>query len=203
MTEDIIGAAFEEWASGLEPLAARIALFEHVRDLPYQYPASRDPTEVLQKRAGSCSGKHYLLGELFRRLGLRVQHMMCTHRFNESPLPFPDVMQDQLLKNEIIDVHDYLQIVVDGEWIDVDCTWERGLREFGFPVTDDWDGMTSMLLTVTPDEHHNIDDEPSRVKDELLARLSPRQRALRKQFLDQLASWVDEISAEIVREAAD
>jgi hypothetical protein len=200
MAEDIIRAAFEEWTGGLNPLAARVALFEHVRDLPYQYPASRNPADVLRAGSGSCSGKHYLLGELFRQLGLRVRHMMCTHHFNESPLPFPDQMQSLLRRNEVMDVHDYLQILVDGDWIDVDCTWEKGLREFGFPVTAEWDGRSSMLLTVTPNEHHEVDGDPSRIKDEMLARLTPRQRALRKQFLNELAAWVKELSLEIARE---
>jgi hypothetical protein len=199
MTEDIIRAAFDEWTGGLDPLAARVTLFERVRDIPFQYPASRDPREVLRNRAGSCSGKHYLLGDLFRHLGLGVRHMMCTHQFNESPLPFPEHMQALLRKNEVVDVHDYVQILVGGDWVDVDCTWELALRDFGFPVTDGWDGRSSMILTVTPDEHHEVDDEPSRVKDELLARLTPRQRALRKQFLNELASWVKDLSAEILR----
>ena len=43
---------------------------------------------------GSCSGKHYLLGQLFRMLGLKVRHIICTHRFNESPLAFPEDMQE-------------------------------------------------------------------------------------------------------------
>jgi len=175
-------------------------LFERVRDLPYRYPASRDPVEVLRAGGGSCSGKHYLLGELFRLLGLRVRHMMCTHRFNESPLPFPEEMQALLIKNEIVDVHDYLQIAVDDDWVDVDATWELGLREFGFPVTDEWDGRSSMLLTVSPDEHSVVDGDPAKVKDEMLARLTPRQRALRKQFLEALSKWVGELSAELGRE---
>ncbi len=199
MTEDIIRAAFDEWTGGLDPLGARVALFERVRDFPFQYPASRDPAEVLRARAGSCSGKHYLLGELFRLSRLNVRHMMCTHHFNESPLPFPDQMQALLRKNEVVDVHDYVQILVDGAWVDVDCTWEIGLRDFGFPVTDVWDGRSSMMLTVTPDDHHEVEGDPSRMKDELLARLTPRQRALRKQFLNELAAWVKELSAEISR----
>lgn len=197
--EQEIRAAFEEWTSGLDPVAARVALFERVRDVPYQYPASREPADVLRAGRGSCSGKHYLLGELFRMLGLQVRHMMCTHRFNESPLPFPEAMQGLLRRNEIIDVHDYLQIAIDGEWIDIDCTWECGLREFGFPVAVDWDGQSSMLLTVVADEHHEVEGDPSKMKDEMLARLTPRQRALRKQFLEALAAWVDELSTEISR----
>jgi hypothetical protein len=199
MNEDPIRAALEEWTQGRDPLAARITVFEHVRDIPYCYPADRDPKEVLRKGHGSCSGKHYLLGEMFRGLGLGVRNMICTHRFNESPLPFPEEMQALLLKNEIVDLHDYLQVSVDGEWIDVDATWELGLRDFGFPVTDEWDGKSSMLLTVNPDEQTAVQGNPAKAKEEMLSKLTPRQRALRKQFLEALAKWVDELSAEVAR----
>ena len=200
MSDDPIRAALEEWSEGRDPLAARIAVFERVRDLPYQYPASRDPLEVLGRRGGSCSGKHYLLGELFRRQGLPVRHMLCTHRFNDSPLPFPEHMQDLLRKNEIVDLHDYLQICVDGEWIDVDATWPLGLRDFGMPVTEDWDGKSPMNLTVIPDEHEQIDGEPGKAKEERLSKLTPRQRMLRKQFLEALGQWVAELQAEMARD---
>src|SRR5215468_6444400 len=164
MNDDPIRAVFEEWTRGRDPVAARIALFEHVRDIPYRYPASRNPVEVLASGGGSCSGKHYLLGEMFRRLGLPVRHMLCTHRFNESPLPFPEEMQALLRKNEIVDVHDYLQIQVDSDWIDVDVTWELALRDYGFPVTESWDGKSSMILTVIPDEHTRVEGDPSKAK---------------------------------------
>jgi hypothetical protein len=201
MDQEPIERVFKEWTRGLDPVAARVALFERVRDLPYQYPASRDPLEVLRVGGGSCSGKHYLLGALFRRLGLQVRHMLCTHRFNESPLPFPDEMQALLRKNEIVDVHDYVQILVDNDWVDVDATWDIGLRDFGFPVTESWDGKSSMLLTVMPDEHTTVEGDPAKAKEEMLARLTPRQRALRKQFLDALGRVVAEIAAENPRGA--
>jgi transglutaminase-like putative cysteine protease len=200
MSDDPIRAAYEEWTRGRDPVAARIALFERVRDLRYQYPASRDPIEVLQRRAGSCSGKHYLLGELFRRHGLPVRHMLCTHRFNDAPQHFPDHMQELLRKNEIVDLHDYLQIAVDGTWIDVDATWPLALREFGLPATDDWDGKSPMVLTVTPDEQVVVQGEPAKAKEEQLAKLTPRQRMLRKHFLEALGQWVTELQAESARD---
>ena len=200
MTDDPIRAALEEWTQGRGPGAARIALFERVRDLPYQYPASRNPVDVLQRPGGSCSGKHYLLGELFRRQGLAVRHMLCTHRFNESPVPFPDRMQDLLRKNEIVDVHDYLQINLDGTWIDVDATWPLALRDFGLPATDDWDGQSSMMLTVVPEEQAPTSGDPAKAKEERLSKLTPRQRTLRKQFLEALGQWVAELQAETARE---
>ncbi|HYD50403.1 MAG TPA: transglutaminase domain-containing protein, partial [Terriglobales bacterium] len=188
---------FEELTKGLDPVASRIVLFEQVRDIPYAYPASRDPVEVLRQNCGSCSGKHYLLGELYRHLGLRVRHIICTHRFNESPLVFPDEMQEMLRKNEIVDLHDYLQICVDDDWIDVDATWESGLRAFGFPVNEDWDGSASMALSVVPEEHAEVEQDPERIKDEMLSKLTPRQRTLRKQFLEALSRWVAECEAEL------
>ncbi|MBI4514874.1 MAG: hypothetical protein HY699_03540 [Deltaproteobacteria bacterium] len=200
MNQEIIRAAFAEWTAGRDPLAARIALFETVRDIPYVYPASRDPAEVLRRRAGSCSGKHYLLGELLRLLGLRVRNMICRHRFNESPLPFPEPMQALLLKNEIVDLHDYLQIQVDGQWVEIDATWERGLRDFGFPVTEQWDGRRPMLLSVVVDEEFVVEGDPGRAKEEMLSKLTPRQRQLRKQFLESLSGWLQELTAEMRRE---
>ena len=200
MNDDPLRAAFEEWTRGRDPVAARIALFEHVRDLPYHYPASRNPIEVLKHGGGSCSGKHYLLGELFRRQGLQVRHMLCTHRFNDSPVPFPGHMQDLLRKNEIVDLHDYLQVGIDGAWIDVDATWPLGLRDFGLPATDDWDGKSAMLLSVIPDEHEQVHGDPAKAKEEGLSKLTPRQRQLRKQFLEALSAWVADLQAEIARD---
>lgn len=191
-----IDQKYAEWTAGLDPVRARIVLFERVRDLPYAYPASRDPEDVLRVGAGSCSGKHYLLGEMYRRLGLRVRNMICSHRFNESPLPFPDEMQEMLRKDEILDMHDYLQVELDGDWIDIDVTWERGLRDFGFPVNEEWDGQASMVLSVVPEEHVVVDGEAARAKEEMLAKLSPRQRALRKRFLEALNRWVVELGQE-------
>jgi len=197
MSDDPIAAALTEWTRGLDPAAARIACFQHVRDLPYRYPSSRDPAVVLRESAGSCSGKHYLLGALYRQLGLPVRHMVCSHRFNDSPLPFPDHMQALLDRNEVLDWHDYLQINVNGRWIDIDATWPLGLRDFGLPATDDWDGSSSMSLSVVPDEHEELQGDLGKGKEERLSRLTPRQRGLRKQFLESLSLWAAELQAEV------
>lgn len=200
MGSNPIRAAFEEWTKGADPFHARIVLFERVRDLPYAYPTSRDPIEVLRASRGSCSGKHYLLGALYRELNLPVRHMICTHRFNESPIAFPEEMQDMLRKNEIVDLHDFVQIDVGGNWVDVDATWQVALRAFGFPVNEEWDGTTAMALSVVPDELTLVESDPERQKEAMLAKLTPRQRTLRKQFLEELNQWVQELTAEQPRD---
>jgi hypothetical protein len=108
-----------------------------------------------------------------------------------------------LRKDEIVDMHDFLQVAVDGEWVDVDATWPSGLREFGFPVNEGWDGRSAMLLSVVPDELTVAERDPEAMKEELLSKLPPRQRALRKQFLTALSTWVQELSAELRRDAGD
>jgi hypothetical protein len=200
MASDPIREAFDEWTKGLDPFRSRIVLFEKVRDIAYAYPTSRNPVEVLQQSRGSCSGKHYLLGELYRVLNLPARHIICTHRFNESPIAFPPEMQEILRKNEILDLHDYLQIAVDGNWVDVDATWEAGLRAFGFPVNEDWDGKAPMVLSVVPEELTVVESDPERQKETMLSKLTPRQRTLRKQFLEALNGWVQELTAELQRD---
>ena len=76
----------------------------------------------------------------------------------------------------------------------------KNLKDFGFPVNENWDGKSSMLLTVIPDEHVKVEGDPAKAKEELLAKLTPRQRALRKQFLEALGKVVDELAAEMPRE---
>lgn len=197
MANDPIREAFEDWTKGLDPIRSRIVLFEKVRDIPYAYPTSRDPVEVLTNSRGSCSGKHYLLGEMYRRLGLPARHLICSHRFNESPIVFPEEMQETLRKNEIVDLHDYLQVEVDGLWVDVDATWEAGLRAFGFPVNEDWDGKSPMALSVVAEELTFVERDPERQKEAMLSKLTPRQRTLRSQFLEALNDWVQELATEL------
>jgi hypothetical protein len=200
MSDDPIRAAYEEWTRGCDPVSARIALFERVRDLPFRYPSSRDAREVLQQGGGSCSGKHRLLAELFRLAGLPVRHMLCIHRFNDSSMGFPEHMHGVLQKNEIVDAHDYLQISIDGEWVDVDATWPLALRDFGLPAIEEWDGKSSMMLSVVSDEHEELSGDPAKAKEERLSKLTPRQRMQRKQFLEALSQWAAELQAEAAQE---
>ncbi len=196
---EIVRRTLDEWTLGLGPVEARVRVFERVREIPYVYPSSKDPSTVLQEGRGSGSGKHYLLGELFRLLGLSVRNMLCIHRFNESPIGFPNHLQAMLEKNEVMDIHDYLQIYVEGKWIDVDATWPSLLREFGFPVNDEWDGTSPMLLSVSPEEVIIVRGDPEKAKGDLLSKWTPRQRQLRKQFLEGLSNWVAELCAESQR----
>lgn len=195
MSVETIEQAIEAWAQGGEPPRARVLLFENVRDLPTIGAEADSPLQILRDGRASGSGKHALLAEIYARLGLPVRHVLCRHVFNDSPFGFPDSLQELLRKNEVIDVHHYLRVWIDGTWVDVDATWERTLRDYGFPVNEDWDGRSSMVLGVAaPEEELVVEENPVRRKEEILSRLSPRQRQLRRQFLDLLTAWIAEVS---------
>ena len=76
---------FEEWTKGKDPRAVRVKIFEEIRDIPYAViPQALDseqgPDEMLRVNKGSCQPKHYLLGEMFVRLGISVFYMVYQFR---------------------------------------------------------------------------------------------------------------------------
>ena len=42
--------------------------FALVRDMPYRRASSRKPEAIVEEWQGTCSGKHYLLADIFREL---------------------------------------------------------------------------------------------------------------------------------------
>ena len=69
--------------------------FALVRDMPYKRAKSRDPGAIVTEWQGTCSGKHYLLKELFQELGIRIKAIMCTHRFDGgNTARFPQFLRD-------------------------------------------------------------------------------------------------------------
>ena len=82
------------------------AAFALVRDMPYQRASTREPEAIIQEWRGICSGKHYLLDQIFREEGLESRVIMCTHRFTEEATPdFPPEERDpQEFKEELIEI---------------------------------------------------------------------------------------------------
>ena len=55
--------------TGNESLTPELA-FWLVRDMPYLRASSRKPEAIMEEWRGTCSGKHYLLADIFREWGL-------------------------------------------------------------------------------------------------------------------------------------
>jgi len=84
---NVIDEKFNEWTKGLNPLQARVNIFRNIRDIPYAVVPSimdyRRYTDILRVGKGSCSPKHFLLCEMFRRLDLPVLFVVYPHRWDE------------------------------------------------------------------------------------------------------------------------
>jgi hypothetical protein len=105
-----------------EPLTVERS-FALVRDMPYRRASSRRPKAIIEEWRGTCSGKHYLLAEVFRELGLESRVVMCTHRFTPSNTQhFPYQLRELVAVSSIPDVHTYLQVNTAEGWAIVDAT---------------------------------------------------------------------------------
>jgi hypothetical protein len=84
----IIDEKFNEWTKGRSPLYARINIYRQIRDIPYaivpELIGFKNYAGILTVGKGSCSPKHFLLCEMFQRLGLSVLFAVYPHRWDES-----------------------------------------------------------------------------------------------------------------------
>ncbi len=114
-------------------------VFSLVRDMPYQRASSRNPEDVIGEWRGTCSGKHYLLRDLFEELGFETRILMCPHFFTpQNTAYFPVSLRRQTLAGSIPDIHTFLRVEIADGWIDVDATWPLSASNLGFPVNQDY-----------------------------------------------------------------
>ena len=82
-----------------------------VRGIPYQRTSTREPEAIIQEWRGTCSGKHYLLDQIFREEGLESRVIMCTHRFTEeTTADFRPELREVVARDSVPDVHAYIRL---------------------------------------------------------------------------------------------
>jgi hypothetical protein len=111
----------------LEPDAEMNArtTFKLVRDMPYMRASDRQPETLIREWRGTCSGKHYLLKDLYAEMGIPSRVMACTHVAHFDPKEAAPELRRLLEQTggRFVDVHNYLVLeLTEGEMI-VDATW--------------------------------------------------------------------------------
>ncbi|GEM_PF-531749 len=193
----------EKWEISILPVEKQIVrIFEKVRDIPFGNCGSRDPFDVFERNKGTCSGKNFLLRELFKATEVETRDMICLQRWKDltwfpddiyGTVNFPEDLKGFLEKEEIIDFHNYVTIKKGSKWIRVDATIDFPLRKLGFYTTKDWDGKTDMpLCFVGTDKIWDCGNDGSEKKTELTAQLPERIQNTRKEFLKRITAWIDE-----------
>jgi hypothetical protein len=168
------------------------ALLHAVAAIPWG--EGRTVSEVLATRGvGTCTGKHLVLQACLEMLRIPYRTVVCTFQWGEQGVHLPEALFQLLQEGEWPHAHNFVQILIDGEYVDVDVTWDAGLANYGFAAfPENWDGKSPFVGVKNPGHRvEGVDIEAK--KRTLLASLSPETRARRQQFLDGLIHWIEQL----------
>ena len=155
-TDAILDDRFRQWTRGNDPVQARISIYEKVRDIPYAVlPDLIDAeryVDILKLGRGSCTPKHFLLGNMFQRLGLLVLYAVYPFRWGERAEVLDDYPQQlrELSRELPMSHHLACKVEIDGRLVLVDATLDPPLANAELPVNQKWDGFSDTLLPITP-----------------------------------------------------
>lgn len=118
----------------------KVDYFYFVRDIPYKIPT------FLGEPDYCCSGKHRILLDLLRNLGLQVRYRVCLFLWSDLGL------QPRLERISHDDdcTHTYLEFKVGENWKVLDATWDVGLAKVFF--VNEWNGKSKTKIAVKPIE---------------------------------------------------
>jgi hypothetical protein len=162
--------------------------FALVRDMPYMRASSRAPQVTIREWRGTCSGKHYLLKELFAELGLRSRLIACTTETNLDPAEMPEELRALVgdAGGRVVDVHNYLVLELpEGDMV-VDATWPLALKELGMVVNEEFRLGENQHIAGKPIEEWVVPEggDPQEFKDVLLREhFTPEELELRDEFI--------------------
>jgi hypothetical protein len=148
----LVDERFREWTAGLDAQDALISVFDHIRDIPYSLAVPMTdpdtaPEQVLSIGKGYCGPKHYLLAEMYRRMGYEVVYATFPFLWNDPDLLYPAELR-QLATGLPVAHHLACRVRINNRWALVDATWDLPLKQAGFPVNECWDGRADTLCAV-------------------------------------------------------
>jgi hypothetical protein len=150
----LVEKKFWEWTAGMDNIDGAISIFEHIRDIPYSLGVPMTdpdtaPNQILSLGKGYCGPKHYLLAEMFRRLGYEVVYAIFPFLWNDPDLLYSPELRE-LATGLPVTHHLACRIRINNRWVLVDATWDLLLARGGFPVNERWDGLTDTHCAVKP-----------------------------------------------------
>jgi hypothetical protein len=167
-------------------------VFTLVRDMPYRRASDRRPQTIIAEWQGTCSGKHYLLRDLFAEMGLPSQVMACTAVTPLDPAKIPDSLQPlyERANRRFVDVHNYLALSLpEGGQMVVDATWPLSARGKGLVVNETFVLGQDQRLAFEPRETWPVPEsrDPQEFKGELLQKyFTPAELEFREEVIRAL-----------------
>ena len=175
-----------------ESLSAERA-FALVRDMPYRRASSRKPEAIIGEWRGTCSGKHYLLADVFRELGLETQVIMCTHRFTPgNTLHFPPELRQLVAEGPVPDVHTYLRVNAPQGWMVVDATWPTSAGPLGMKVNRELTPGKDMTIACDPIETLPVPEgqDQQEFKERVIREFCGESSHTRDEFIEGMGRWL-------------
>lgn len=121
-----------------------IELFEKVQKIPYKVCKFEKETIDENLEEGDCRHKAELLKQLLEKEDFEVKKQDVL--FDWADLPFPPEIINILEESDTVWKHIALKVKIENKWVKVDPTWSLELKKKGFPVTENWDGLSDTKL---------------------------------------------------------
>ena len=203
MGDGLVRERLREWTRDLDAREARIAVFSHIRDMPYEIIAElKDPVEgparTLRAGRGSCTAKHFLMGTMLSLLETEVRYVTYPFHWNDPHIAYPQRIRE-LAEKAPVDYHLADKALIDGRWVLLDATWDPPLAAVGFPVNESWDGVSETVNAVKPLReivHTGGAMERARFTDETKASRSEEESLALDEFVAALNRWLRDLRGE-------
>jgi len=170
--------------------------FYLVRDMPYIRASSRDPETTIREWQGTCSGKHYLLKQLFAELGYSSQLIACTTVAQIDPQEVIGKLRTLLEQSNgrFVDVHNYLVLKLPESQMIVDATWPLSTQGMGTVVNETFVLGEDQRIACDPLQIWEVpeDRNPQDFKDEILKEsFTEEELQHREDFIQALAEMTN------------
>lgn len=189
MRAKFVEEKFREWTQGKKAVEARISIYKRIRDIPYAVILELNHperyVEILKLGRGSCTPKHFLLGNMYQRLGLLVLYVVYPFRWDEVEIDYPPRLR-RLAKGMPIGYHLACKVEIGQRLVLVDATLDPALERLALPVNRAWDGKRETLLPVRPCGEEQL-YHPSEAHS-----MQARSEENALAFYTELNSWLEE-----------
>ncbi len=200
---DNVGKKFEDWTKGLTLEESMVRIFENIRDIPYYispelFDRETGPRKMLVQNRGFCNPKHYLMGMMFERLGMKVRYWSCSFRWDEMRVDCPEEIKEAA-KRLPYTYHLACHVEIGHKWVLVDATWDKTLLRTGFPVNLEWDGRNGMRPAVIPIKefvHKSASERESEFIPKIMA-YTAREKLSLARFATRINAWLNDVRSDI------
>lgn len=163
----------------------RIEYFNWVRDIPFRIPLS------LEEQDYCCEGKHKILMQLFKSIGLQTRPRVCETKWSyvyQIPKKIMEIPHDDDL------MHLYLEVKIKERWRSIDASLDKRLKKV-FRINE-WDGKGSTSICVNPSKIYYPEPSLDLFQEEISKEDYLEELQTNGKFYGEFNNWLEDIRKE-------